>query len=62
VRGAAREASCQQAAEKLETSAKLVIASKAKQSRKPIESTATWIATSGYALLAMTKLGFSAAC
>jgi hypothetical protein len=37
---------------------RIVIASKTKQSRMPMESTATWIATSGFALLAMTEAGF----
>jgi hypothetical protein len=42
----------------LKKPAKIVIASVAKQSRKPMKSTAVWIATPGFALLAMTAQGF----
>jgi hypothetical protein len=50
------------AAEKLKRPAKIVIASAAKQSRSSIKTTSVWIATPGFALLAITKLGISAAC
>jgi hypothetical protein len=46
------------AAEKLTAPAKFVVAGAAKQSRKPMESTAVCIAAPGYALLAMTADGF----
>jgi hypothetical protein len=51
-----------QAAEKLKKAVRIVIASGAKQSRKSMESTSVWIATPGFALLAMTNAGFSVAC
>jgi hypothetical protein len=62
-RGAIRgEGSAWQAAEKLKTPAKILIANEAKQSRSSMESMYSWIATPGFALLAMTNTAFFSAC
>ena len=48
----------QQAAETLKNPAAIVIASEAKQSRSSMKSMNGWIATPGFALLAMTDAAF----